>query len=1040
MNERKCARLAINHLKSVSLTLLLSVLLAVTGYAQQRTVTGRVVDALNQPISGVSVSLKSDSSRGTTTDDKGYFSITAAATDILRFSSVGYGSLERTAGNESNFTVALTNAATSMNEVVVIGYGSTTRRNITTAVAKIDPKVVPQAANNSVAQLVFGRAAGVQAIQQSSEPGGAINVAIRGRGNPLVVVDGVLMPYSALEPGSGNRTMDAGVSRGGFAGINPNDIESIEFLKDASAAIYGIGGANGVMLITTKKGRGGRVNVGYDASRSLVKNQEYFQTLTASEYMTYYNQLTLDKFLIDSSMAPFGARPQNLGNYGSVWRPYSPSQILSAGMGTQWLDYVLRDGSIDNHNININGGTDKIVYYFSAGYFNQKGTLQNSALEKYTARMNLTFNLTKFLSLTSNVSYGRSNFLNSQAGGQSGGVGQQGFGALQAALAYPSSLPLLDPLTGKPTIHRITGNPISLLNIRDKSTNTTLNANFIADVKIIPGLLSARLLYGNVSENSDRNFYIPSTVFFDQQYRSRGAVSTAKRENQTLEATVTLKKSISNLVNIDAFVGISQYPASYYAFTATGADMLDAIGTDNLGSASISSQTVTSNRSGNKQRSYLGRASFDFLDRYVVSAWFRYDGFSQFFPQNKYAFFPSASIAWKASSESFLRNITAINLLKLRASIGTTGQASGFAYGSYSPEFNVITFNNGSTAYVPYYLTQLDNPALQWPKTINKNIGLDFSILKDRISGSFDWFRDDITRDVVYQTTAQLSLIPTAPINTGHRVRTGWEVGVNTTNIRTSNFQWNSNINASQVLHRWEERYLNTNLRGYQSITDPVNTLYVYQTSGILKVGETAPQHQPAGAKLPGSPIFVDRNGDKKLDSNDVVRFNGSPTLTLGFGNTFRYKNFDLMVMFYGQTGGYAYNANAAWTSATDFVSGLQSGIKQISDLWTTSNPGGTRPGIAYNEGALGLDAGTDVGLEKTDFIRCRNITLGYTFNSQTIAKYIRNLRIYADVQNPFIITNYKIADPELQALTVKGGPAPYPMATTYSVGIRANF
>jgi len=1012
---------------------------ALSGYAQQKNVTGRVVDALNQPVAGVSVTVKGAEGRGTTTDDKGYFTISASTSEVLSFSSVGFGSLERTVGSDNNFTVALTNAATSMNEVIVIGYGNTTRRNLTTAVAKIDPKVVPQAANNSVAQLVFGRAPGVQAVQQSSEPGGAINVAIRGRGNPLVVVDGVLMPYSALEPGSGNRFMDAGVSRGGFAGINPNDIESIEFLKDASAAIYGVNAANGVMLITTKKGKSGRVNVGYDASRSLVKNQKYFETLNASEYMRYYNQLTLDKFLIDSSMAPFGARPQNLASYASAWRPYSPAQIQSAGMGTDWLSYVLRDGSIDNHNININGGTDKVVYYFSAGYFNQKGTMQNSALEKYTARMNLTFNLTKFLSLTSNVNYGRSNFLNSQAGAQSGGAGAQGFGALQAALAYPSSLPLIDPLTGKPTIHRITGNPQQLLNIRDKTNNTTLNANFTAEFKIIPGL-SARLMYGNVTENSDRNFFIPSTVYFDQQYRSRGSVSTAKRENQTLEATVTLKKSIGNLVNIDAFATVGQYPSSYYTFNATGADMLDAIATDNLGSASASSQTISSNRSGNKLRSYLGRASFDFLDCYIVSAWFRYDGFSQFFPQNKYAFFPSASIAWKASSESFLKKVTAINLLKLRASIGTTGQASGFAYGSFSPEYNIITFNNGTTAYVPYYLTQLDNPGLQWPKTINKNIGLDFAILKDRISGSFDWFRDDITRDVVYQTTSQLSLIPTAPINTGHRVRTGWEAGLNTTNIRTSDFQWNSIINAAHVLHRWEERYLNTNLRGYQNVTDPVSAFYVYQTAGILKVGETAPQHQPAGARLLGSPIFVDRNGDKKLDSNDVVRFNGSPTLTIGFGNTFRYKNFDLMVMFYGQKGAYGYNANASWTGANDFISGSQSGIKQIAEVWTTSNPGGTRPGIAYNEAALGLDAGTDVGLEKTDFIRCRNITLGYTFNSRTIAKYIRNLRIYADVQNPFIITNYKIADPELQALFVKGGPAPYPMATTYSVGIRANF
>jgi TonB-dependent starch-binding outer membrane protein SusC len=1007
--------------------------------AQKKTVTGKVVDALNQPITGVSVTVKNQNT-GTTTDDRGYYTISASPDDILVFSSVGYGSFEKKVGNETTVNVGLTNAATSMNEVVVIGYGTTARKNLTTAVAKIDPKSVPQAANNSVTQLMFGRAAGVQAVQQSAEPGGNINVSIRGRGNPLIVVDGVIVPFGGLEPSSGNIYMNGGVNRGGLAGLNPDDIESIEFLKDASASIYGVNAANGVVLITTKKGKSGRVNVSYDGSYSVVKNQKYFEPLTASEYMTYYNQLTQDKFLLDSTMAPYGSKPANLANYPNVWHPFTATQIQNAGVGTRWLDYVLRDGNITNHVINVNGGTDKLTYYFSGGYFNQQGTIKHSNLEKWTGRMNMTFNLTKFLSFTANVNYARNKYQNSQAGSQSNGIGQQGFGALQSALAYPSYLPVFDTLTKKYTIFKVSGNPISLLNIADETNTTNLFANFSADFKIIPGVLTGRLLYGNNSENSDRNYFLPSTVYFNQLYRARGSVSTAKRENQTLEATVNLKKKIKDIVNIDAVAGVGQYPSTYYTFMATGSDMLDAIGTDNLGSSSLSSQTISSQRSASKFRSYFTRESFDFLDRYVLGFSFRYDGYNQFFPQNKYASFPAGSIAWKISNEKFMQKITAINMLKLRGSIGVTGNASGVAYGAFSPEYNVITFNNGAVAYVPYYLTALDNPNLKWPKTVNKNIGLDFSVLKDRISGSFDWFRDDITRLVIYQTTSQLSLIPTAPINTGHQVRTGWEAAVNTLNMKSGDFQWNSMINVSHVLYRWEERYANTFLRGYQGVKDPVNSIYVYQTSGILQVGQTAPSYQPTKARVPGSPIFVDVNDDKKLDSSDVAKVNGSPKYTIGFGNTFRYKNFDLMVMFYGQFGGHAYNANAVWADPVNFLGGSQSGIKQIADIWSTSNPNGTRPGIAYNEGALALDAGTDIGLEKTDFVRCRNITLGYTFNSHSLSKYVRSLRLYADVQNPFIITNYKIADPELQAAFVKGGPAPYPMATTYSLGVKANF
>ncbi|MEI6948963.1 SusC/RagA family TonB-linked outer membrane protein [Paraflavisolibacter sp. H34] len=1015
-------------------------------------VKGFVHSDNNRPLSGVSVIIrnsKTNFTTGTTTDSTGVFTfsrVPAGGAYSFSFSMVDYEPQTMSGYTIKGATtlsldVELKAVTRSMNEVVVIGYGTTSRKNLTTSVAKVDPKTVPQAANNSVAQLLFGRAAGMTAAQNSAEPGGAISVSIRGRGNPLVVVDGVILPFSGLEPGSGNRSMDANVSRGGFAGINPNDIESIEFLKDASASIYGVNAANGVMLITTKKGKGGRANVSYEGSRSLVKNREYFEPLTASGYMTYYNQLTLDKFLLDKKMAPFGPNPADLTEYNNgTSKPYTQEQIKNAGRGTDWLSYVLKDGSIDNHNVSISGSSDKVNYYFSGGFFDQKGTIENSGLRRYTGRMNLTFNLTKFLSLNANVNAGRNNYLNSQSGGQGGGAGQQGFGALQAALAYPATLPVYDPATGKYSQFRMTGNPLSLLNIRDKTTNSSLFTSFAADFKIIPNMLSARLLYGNNTETADRDFFIPSSTFFDQLNRSRGSVTNSKRQNQTIEATVNFKKKFGEVVSIDAVAGTGQYPNDYYSFSASGADMLDAIGTDALGSSSLSSQTVFSQRSADKLRSYFSRASFDFLDRYILSLSVRHDGYSQFFPQNKYASFPAASLAWKVTNERFLQKLKFLNFLKVRASVGVTGNASGFAYGSFSPEYSIVTFNNGGTAYTPYYLTALDNPNLRWPKTINKNIGLDFGLLNDRINGSFDLFRDDLTRFVVYQTTSQLSLIPTAPINTGHQVRKGWELNLNTNNVKSGNFQWTSLINLTHNNLRWKDRYANTNLNSWQSETDLVSSYYVFKTDGILKAGQTAPAWQPAAGNVPGFPTFADRNGDKKLDTNDVVRIDPAVKLAIGFGNTFRYKHFDLAVLFYGQFGGLGTNPNALWSSPVDFLAGLQSGIKQLSEVWTTSNPNGTRPGVAYNEGALGLRTGTDIGLLKTDFVRCRNITLGYNISSGTFTKYVRNLRVYADAQNPFLFTKYPISDPELTAPTVKGGPAPYPMARVFSLGVRTNF
>jgi TonB-dependent starch-binding outer membrane protein SusC len=1001
----------------------------------QKSVSGKVSGANNQPVEKASVTVKGKPGTGTTTNEKGEYTINVSNGDIIIFTSTGFEPEEVRVGSGAVIDVLLNPLVSNMNEVVVVGYGTTARKNLTTSVAKIDAKVVPQAANSSVAQLVFGRAAGVQAVQQSAEPGGNINVSIRGRGNPLVVIDGVVTPFSPLEPGNNNVANELnGVRRGGFAGLNPDDIESIEFLKDASAAIYGVNAANGVMLITTKKGKSGRMSIGYDGSRSWVKNMKYLEPLKASEYMTYYNQMTLDKYLIDGNRAPFGPNPAT----GFVPR-YSQTDIQNAGEGTDWLGLVLRDGSIDNHNVNVNGGSERATYFFSGNYFNQQGTMQKSGLKRYTGRMNLSFNLAKFLTLNTNVSGSNTSFSNSTAGWQNGGSGAQGFGALQAALAYPGNVPVYDA-TGKYSLFQVTGNPVSLLDIKDKTDYNSLNATVSLDIKLIGNELTGRVLYGNLTENSVRDFYVPTTTFYFQLYQSRGSWTEAKRQNQTMEATLAYKKRLFGKLNFDAVAGVGQYQYNEYGFGASATDMLDAIGTDNLASGSATSRVVTSTRRYNKTRSYFARAAFDYLDKYVVQLTYRYDGFNNFFPQYKYASFPSASVAWKLSNESFLKNVSFINLLKLRGSIGITGEASGYAYASYVPDVSLISFNSGATQVVGYALASVDHPELKWPKTINKNIGLDFSLFKEKVSGSFDWFKDDITRLLTYADAAPLSFLGTQPVNGAHRVRSGWEFGINTRNVTAKDFQWTSLINVSHVVYKHKERFPFETIPQGGKISDPVNSIYVFKTNGILQIGEAPSAWQPANAKKPGAPKFVDINGDKILDKNDIVRYSGDPKVTIGFGNVFSYKQFDLSVMFYSQFGGWGYNNLVSWASPGGMISGNQSGITEIKNVWTTTNTAGTLPGVGYDAAALGLPAGVNTTLEKTNFVRCRNITLGYTFNQPSVNRYFKNLKAYVDVQNPFIITNYKIADPEVQAAGVKGGPAPYPMAVTYSFGIKAGF
>jgi TonB-linked SusC/RagA family outer membrane protein len=1026
-----------------SLTLLFIFSFSASVQAQSGTVKGKVFDINARPLGGVSVTEKDHTGKGTVTDSSGAFSLPdVSLSSTLLFSYVGFESQEVKVGKENSMYVTMRVLSNSLNDVVVLGYGTTSRKNLTTAISTINPKNVPQAANSSVSQLFFGRAAGVQATQQSAEPGGNIILSVRGRPDPLIVVDGVVMPYQGLEPGNGvpNNPIGGemnGVHRGGFAGLNPNDIESIEILKDASASIYGVNAANGVILITTKKGAAGRMSINFNGNESYVQNMQYFQPLNPTDYMTYYNQLALDQYLITNKMAPFGPNPAS----GYVPK-YSDQQIQSAGSGTNWLDQVLQNGRIDNYDLSINGGSDRVTYYLSGGYFNQIGTVKNSGMQKYTGKMNVSAKLTDFMTFNAGLNAAQSNFLNSNAGWQTGGSGSQGFGSVQAAMQYPSIYPIKDS-AGAWYIPQnyTTGNPVSLLTVQDQTYYTALLTNLSLDFTIIPKVLTAKVLYGNNGEKATRNFYIPSDVFYFQQLLSRGSYTEAQRQYQTMEANVTYTNTFAHdKLNLTAVGGVGRYIYSDYGFTSQASGMLDAIGTSNLSSGNQSSFGVYSYKDYTQTRSYYGRASFAYVDKYILSFSYRYDGYNNFFPDNKYAGFPAISGAWKISNEGFLKNATSVNLLKLRASYGVTGTLptpAAVAYGTFSPDGTKISFDNGATSYVAYYQTALDQPGLQWPKTVNSDIGLDFSFYQNRIAGSLDWFRDDLTRILnTSAITAPLSIITTAPTNGGHQVRQGYEISLNTVNIQSRDFQWTSVINVSHVSYRWQTRFPNAFIPPGAKTTDPVNAIYAYPTNGILQIGQAPPAYQPASESLPGSPIFVDVNGNKQLDSGDIKEYNVDPTILIGFGNTFHYKNWDLLLFLYGQVGGKAYNTNTAWQTPANILAG-SAGVQETKNAWSTTNQKGTLPGVSYNEAALGLLAPSDVGLTKTDFLRMRNITLGYKL---TPTKYFKSLRIYLDIQNAFIITKYPIGDPEILNVAVKGGGAPYPMARTYSIGFQAGF
>src|SRR5665648_17998 len=1010
---------------------------------QIHNVSGKVTDASGNTLPGVSVVIKGTTT-GTITGPDGDYSISNIPENAtLQFSFVGMRLQEVTVGTETTINISMAEESIGIDEVVAVGYGTTSRKNLTTAISKVNTDEITKAASSNMTQLMMGRAGGLQATVASAQPGGNVNISIRGAEEPIYIVDGVMMPGSSLEGGSGGSmtVTPAAVNRSGLAGLNPEDIQSVEILKDASASIYGIGAANGVILITTKKGKEGALKVSYDGSQSFVDNYKYLDVLDAQQYLGLVNTFNKEQYLYDNNMAPYGPTA-----YSTGWTaPYSDAQVAEAKT-TDWKNKVLRTGSIANHNLTISGGTKLVTYYVSGNYFNQVGSVSNSNMERYALRSNVSFQLNSFIKLSSAVNVNRNKYNNSTVGGTSNGRGAQAAGSLTAALTYPSNLPEKDA-DGKYSVFRNVPNPVAMENILDKTSTNGTYLNFAADFDIIKNMLSAKLLYGNNLENSGRTTYIPSDLYFDQMYKSRGNLGTDSRENQTMEATVAFNKKIGSFLKMDAVVGVGKYLNSWQGMNVAYDGQHDAIQNDNLGSVT-GVVAPGSYRGADEKRSQFMRINFDFLDRYVIAATLRRDGTDKFFPDKKYAMFPSVSAAWKLTNESFMKNISWLNLLKLRASYGETGNDNlgTTLYGTYGPYGNQIQFNNNSVIYIPITNNGIDYPNVSWEKTTMKNIGLDFSIFKDHVWGSFDVFQNDITDMLGTANTSGLSMFGTYPINGAHLQRKGWDATINSKNIQNQNFFWTSVLTLSRYNSLWIERMPNYDYNSYEIQGEVASKArYFYQTNGIINSDmSNMPASQPTAAQKPGYPIIVDSNKDGEITTDDVQMSNEVPDIYFGFGNTFNYKNFDLDIFLYSQLGVKKYNYARDWASASGLANQDGNSNSYAYDIWNSqTNPNGTQPGIAWNLASVTLPggAGTDIGYQNASFVRVRNITLGYNIPGNKLGvagQYISNIRIYIDAQNPLTFTKFEGFDPEVYTgENYKGGKAEYPQTRTFSAGVK---
>ena len=1021
-----------------------------------RNIKGRVTDKRGEPLVGVGVLIKG-SGTGVITDFNGSYQIQAGEGTVLEFSCLGYEVEEVEVSKSDKINVVLVESVNDLDEAVVIGYGVMKKSDLTGAVASVKTDNLPTASNTSIAHMLSGRAAGVTAVQNSAQPGGGVEMLVRGAastgaGNtPLYIIDGFPVSGSSVEPASDNRYSDFG-SRNPLNSINPNDIESIEILKDASStAIYGARAANGVIIITTRKGREGRASVSYNASYGVQQIANKIEMMNATEFMVEANKFAEEKWYFDNRIYPYGnTDPTTVKEKLNL--PYTEKQIASAGEGTDWYDLVTQMGMIHQHNLSVSGGSSKLKYMASFNYYDQNGVVKNSDFTRFSGRLNIEHKINKVFSYginatqsyirSSNIPLGTEDFENS--------------GLLNSALAYDPTVPVTDK-KGNYTISPLmttVPNPVSMLEIDDYTKTKRLLVNGWLAAEIIPGLV-ARVNLGFDDQTGQRNSYIPKTTLYGKQEGGKASKSLASSFDKLLEATLNYSletKDKNHKFNILA--GYSYQDFVHEGFAASNSQFFTDLYKDNsLASGENQRPTVSSNKSKDVLLSYFARVNYNLFDRYLFTFTMRADGSNKFGVNNRYGFFPSGAFAWKINNEPFLKDFEPLSELKLRLSLGQTGNSNigNNAYEYYTSAWKNYVF--GSSVATGTQKSQLANPDLRWETTTELNVGLDFGFFDQRLSGAFEYFTKEVKDLLGYRSLKSFMEVSSVAANIGKTQSTGFELTLRSRNF-VGEFRWDTEVTLTRYEDRWKERNPEDELKPWQKADDPIRAHYGYLSDGILGIDETPPESMPA--LLPGQYKVKDVNGyvrddfdnlimgsdgnvqytgkpDGKIDEADIVLLGTyDPGLSMGFGNTFSWKGFDLNIFFYGMFDRIVNNATRGKYSIPEIrrIINGQNMMHEVKDRWSKDNTDAILP-----SGFVSVyPQPSDYLWEKAWFIRCKNITLGYSLPSKWMGRVLSKARVFLDVSNPFVITPYTGNDPETD---FKAG---YPNQRTYMIGLDISF
>ena len=980
----------------------------------QRTISGNVSDEEGVPLPGVNVVIKGTDT-GTSTDFDGNYSISVSDSDVITFSYVGFMDQEIEVANAESFDISLEMGSDELEEIVLTGYGSVKKRDLTGAIAQIKTEVIQRANPIQAAASLQGQVAGVLVTRAKGRPGDDININIRGLNNfddektrPLVVVDGI---------------MGANIND-----INPADIQTIDVLKDASStAVYGARGANGVIIVTTKKGATGKPSVSYNGYYGIKTKAHIPDMLNSKQFYELYK---------DEDRYGRGFTAQEMYN-------------VNNGITTDFIDLVTRDGIQQNHNFSVSGGSESTTYNFSAGKQLEEGLVQHADYGRLTLNAGIESLVSdKFkVGFTAYVSQNERNWGSSEA-------------VRSALRARPTGTPFFDDIV-EPNKRDTNFGPVGdyafYMGINDSQVinplvetdpdnfqrqrkSNSMIANAYLEYEIIPDL-KFKTSYSAYTDNYREGYYAGTYTKTRKGSRSPVASTTQnKTSNYTVDNTLNYNKEFGKH-SIDA-------TALFSVFEEYNESM--NIGVEDLPYKSLwhslgTGATVTSYGSNLNEYSivsYMGRINYGFDGKYLLTITGRQDGASQLADGNKWAFFPSAAIGWRMSEESFVQGLGVFDNLKLRASYGEVGNnASISPYATQSNIFQTFYDFDGNPS-LGYTINSLANQGVVWERSKEINIGLDFSLSDIRLSGTVEYYKrnteDLILDDKVPNSTGFNNVLD----NVGEIENSGIEVSLNSVNISKGDFKWSSNLtftaNDDKVVKL--AGGITEDIGNARFVGESVKAYYTYKFEGIWQLGQEAEAAE--FGQVPGQIRIRDLNGDKKINSDDrMIVGKGTPDWTAGLRNQFNYKNWDMSFFVYTRRGQMYSNAFLNGTYG-DIASDRYNRSADL-DYWTPDNPSNTYynpvtgPGLNSKNERKGGTSRVGLSYQLADFVRISDITMGYSLPNQILSELgVSRFRVYGQMQNPFIFSDFLSFDPEYNS----GGNDDDLPALTVLFGVNINF